>query len=162
MEIFLLFAKLFEFPTQTVSVRLHLLIVHQVCMPLLHLPMPNEYFIHVICQLMFGQQKWYGINNIRKIMFDINMYGSSDLPNNVTYCNWRTGMVFNLMVQKNYKYLITINCQFYSTLPVGHHLRCLPIAHQTFQSPWRPHTLGVWSPHHTKKRWKEYNIEPLN
>ena len=28
-------------------------------------------------------------------MFDINMYDLSDLPNKVTYCNWRTGMVFN-------------------------------------------------------------------
>ena len=28
-------------------------------------------------------------------MFDINMYNLSDLPNNVTYCNWRIRMVFN-------------------------------------------------------------------
>ena len=28
-------------------------------------------------------------------MFDINMYNLSDLPNKVTYCNWRIGMVFN-------------------------------------------------------------------
>ena len=28
-------------------------------------------------------------------MYDINMYDLSDLPNKVTYCNWRTGMVFN-------------------------------------------------------------------
>ena len=27
-------------------------------------------------------------------MFDINMYDLSDLPNKVTYCIWRTGMVF--------------------------------------------------------------------
>ena len=28
-------------------------------------------------------------------MFDINIYNLSDLPNKVTYCNWRIGMVFN-------------------------------------------------------------------
>ena len=28
-------------------------------------------------------------------MFDINMYDLSDLPNKFTYCNWRTGMVFD-------------------------------------------------------------------
>ena len=26
-------------------------------------------------------------------MFDINMYNLSDLPNKVSYCNWRTGIV---------------------------------------------------------------------
>ena len=31
-------------------------------------------------------------------MFDISMYDLSDLPNKVTYCNWRIGMV--LMLQK--------------------------------------------------------------
>ena len=44
----------------------------------------------------------YGINNIWKIMFDINMYNLFDLPNKVTYCNWRTGMVFNNGTE-NYK-----------------------------------------------------------
>ena len=34
-------------------------------------------------------------------MFDINMYNLSDLPNKVTYCNWRIGMVFN--GTENYK-----------------------------------------------------------
>ena len=28
-------------------------------------------------------------------MFDIYMYNLSDLPNKVTYSNWRIGMVFN-------------------------------------------------------------------
>ena len=28
-------------------------------------------------------------------MFDINIYDLSDLPNKVTYCLWRTGLVFN-------------------------------------------------------------------
>ena len=28
-------------------------------------------------------------------MSDINMYNSSDLPNKVTYCSWRIGMVGN-------------------------------------------------------------------
>ena len=28
-------------------------------------------------------------------MFDINMYNLSDLPNKVTYCNWRMRMEFN-------------------------------------------------------------------
>ena len=31
-------------------------------------------------------------------MFNINMYDLSDLPNKVTYCNRRTGMVFNYIV----------------------------------------------------------------
>ena len=34
-------------------------------------------------------------------MFDINMFNLSDLPNKVTYCNWRIGMVFN--GTENYK-----------------------------------------------------------
>ena len=28
-------------------------------------------------------------------MFDISMYDFPDLPNKITYCNWRIGMVFN-------------------------------------------------------------------
>ena len=35
-------------------------------------------------------------------MFDVNMYDLSDLPERVTYCNWRTGKVFNDTV--NYKF----------------------------------------------------------
>ena len=42
---------------------------------LLQVYMPNEYFIHVIYLLMF----------------DINMYNLSNLPNKVSYCNWRIG-----------------------------------------------------------------------
>ena len=34
-------------------------------------------------------------------MININMYDLSDSPNKVSYCNWRTGMVFNGTV--NYK-----------------------------------------------------------
>ena len=66
-------------------------------MQLLQLRRPNEYFIHVIYLLISPKETvWslYGINNIRKIMFDINMYDLSDIPNKVTYCNWRDGMVF--------------------------------------------------------------------
>ena len=37
-------------------------------------------------------------------MFDINMYNLSDLPNKITYCNWRIGMVFN----RTENYLTTI------------------------------------------------------
>ena len=32
---------------------------------------------------------------VEYIMFDISMYDLSGLPNKVTYCNWRIGMVFN-------------------------------------------------------------------
>ena len=53
-------------------------------------------------------------------MFYINMYDLSDLPNKVTYCNWRTGMVFN----DTYKYKFSHNhniVNFISTRPVGDH-----------------------------------------
>ena len=36
---------------------------------------------------------WYKYYS--KIMFNIDMYDLSVLLNKVTYCNWRTGMVFN-------------------------------------------------------------------
>ena len=39
-------------------------------------------------------------------MFDINMYDSSDLSNKVTYCNWRTGMVFKDLMRSKWK-----NCE---------------------------------------------------
>ena len=50
-------------------------------------------------------------------MFDINMYDVSDLTNKVTYCNWRTGMVFN--GTENYKLFYNHNIvNFISTRPV--------------------------------------------
>ena len=53
-------------------------------------------------------------------MFDINMYDLSVLPNMVTYCNWRTGMVFN--GTKNYKFSHHHNIFiFMSTRLVGDH-----------------------------------------
>ena len=53
-------------------------------------------------------------------MFDINMYDLSDLPNKVTYCNWRTGMVFN--GTENYKFSHNHNnVNSRSTRPVGNH-----------------------------------------
>ena len=39
-------------------------------------------------------------------MFDISMYDLSDLPNKITYCNWRIEMV--LMIQKIISTLTTI------------------------------------------------------
>ena len=39
-------------------------------------------------------------------MFDISMPDLSDLPNKVTYCNWRTKLC--LMAQKIINYLTTI------------------------------------------------------
>ena len=51
-------------------------------------------------------------------MFDINMYDLSDVPNKVTYCNWRTGMVFN--DTENFKLSHTHNIvNFISTRLVG-------------------------------------------
>ena len=53
-------------------------------------------------------------------MFDISMYDLSDLPNKVTYCNWRIGMV--LMLQKMIKFSHHHNIvNFISTRPVGDH-----------------------------------------
>ena len=53
-------------------------------------------------------------------MFDINMYDLSDLRNKVTYCNWRTGMVFNSTY--NYKFSHNPNIvNLISTRPVGDH-----------------------------------------
>ena len=53
-------------------------------------------------------------------MFLLIMYDLSDLPNNVTYCNWRTVMVFN--DTENYKFshnhnIVNVN----STRTVGDH-----------------------------------------
>ena len=51
-------------------------------------------------------------------MFYINMYDLSDLPDKVTYCNWRTGMVFN--DTEKYKLSHNLNIvNFISTRPVG-------------------------------------------
>ena len=48
------------------------------------------------------------------------MYDSSDLPNKVTYCNWRTGMVLN--DTENYKWSHNHNiANFISTPQVGNH-----------------------------------------
>ena len=44
-------------------------------------------------------------------MFDINMY---DLQNKVTYCNWRTGMVFN--DTENYKLSILFPLARWATI----------------------------------------------
>ena len=53
-------------------------------------------------------------------MFDINMYDLSDLPNKGTYCNWRTGMVFN--GTENYEFSHNHNIvNFISTGPVDDH-----------------------------------------
>ena len=55
-------------------------------------------------------------------MFDINMYNLYDLPNKVTYCNWRIGMVFNNGTE-NYK------------VSHNHNIIVFPINHQNSQSP---------------------------
>ena len=53
-------------------------------------------------------------------MFDIHMYDLSDLPNKVTYYNWRSGMVFN--DTENYKFSHNHNIvNFIFPLPVGDH-----------------------------------------
>ena len=67
-------------------------------------------------------------------MCDISMYDLS-VPNKITYCNWRIGMVFN--GAENYKFSHHHNIvNFISTRPVGDQpLKCFPIAHQHFQSP---------------------------
>ena len=49
-------------------------------------------------------------------MFDINMY---DLSNKVTYCNWRTGMMFNDI--ENYKLSHNHNIFFFFNSPMGDH-----------------------------------------
>ena len=41
-------------------------------------------------------------------MFGINMYSLSDLPNKVTYCTWRTRMVFN-GISSNMAILVATN-----------------------------------------------------
>ena len=53
-------------------------------------------------------------------MFDINMYDLSDLPNKVTYCYWRTGMVFNGTENDKCSHNNDI-VNFISTSPVGDH-----------------------------------------
>ena len=48
------------------------------------------------------------------------MYDLSDLPNKVTSCNWRTGMLFN--ETENYKLSHNHNIvNFISSCPVGDH-----------------------------------------
>ena len=90
-------------------------------MQLLQPCMPNEYFIHVICLLIFPTETvWsmFGITNLENV--DINMYDLSDLPNKVTYCNRRTEMVFN--DTEDYKFSYNDNIvNFISTRPVGDH-----------------------------------------
>ena len=55
-------------------------------------------------------------------MLDINMYDLTDLANKVTYCNWRTGMVFNGTEKSKYKLSHNHNIgNFISTRPVGDH-----------------------------------------
>ena len=53
-------------------------------------------------------------------MFDINMYDLSDLSNKVTYCNWKTGMVFNGTENKKNSHNHNI-VNFILTRPVGEH-----------------------------------------
>ena len=53
-------------------------------------------------------------------MYDINMYDSSDLPNKVTYCNFRTGMVFNGTENDKLSHNYNI-VNFIYTRPVGDH-----------------------------------------
>ena len=54
------------------------------------------------------------------ILFDINMYDFSDLPNKVANCNWRTGMVFN--GTENYIFSHNHNIvNFIPTRTVGDH-----------------------------------------
>ena len=53
-------------------------------------------------------------------MFDINMYDLSDLPNKVTYCNWRTRMVFNDTEHFQFSHNHNI-FNFMSTRHVGDH-----------------------------------------
>ena len=53
-------------------------------------------------------------------MFDISMYDLSDLPNKITYCNWRIGMVFNGTENDKFSHHHNI-VNFISTHPVGDH-----------------------------------------
>ena len=53
-------------------------------------------------------------------MFDISMYDLSDLPNKVTYCNWRIGMVFNGTENDKFSHHHNI-VNFISTRPVVDH-----------------------------------------
>ena len=50
-------------------------------------------------------------------MFDISMY---DLPNKITYCNWRIRMFFNGTVNNKFSHHHNI-VNFISTRPVGDH-----------------------------------------
>ena len=53
-------------------------------------------------------------------MFDINMDDLTDLPNKITYCNWRIRMVFNgTEYDKLSHHHNIVNC--ISTRPVGDH-----------------------------------------
>ena len=51
--------------------------------------------------------------------FDISMYDLSDLPNKITYCNWRIGMVFNGTKNEQLYHHNIVN--FISTRLVGNH-----------------------------------------
>ena len=50
----------------------------------------------------------------------MNMYDSSEIPNKATYCNWKTGMVFNGTENYTFSHNHTI-FNFISTHPVGDH-----------------------------------------
>ena len=50
-------------------------------------------------------------------MFDISMYDLSDLPNKITCCNWRIGMVFNGTENDKFSHHHNI-VNFISTRPV--------------------------------------------
>ena len=48
------------------------------------------------------------------------MYDLSDLPNKVTYCNWRIAMVFNATENDKFSHYHNI-VNFIFTRPVGDH-----------------------------------------
>ena len=71
-------------------------------------------------------------------MFDINMYDLSDVPNKVTYCNWRTEMVFN--DTENYKLSHNQNIfNFTSTRPGA------TIERHSNSPPTFPIATGEWA-----------------
>ena len=79
--------------------------------------MPNEYFIHVICLLSFPTEMVWS-------MYGINMYDLSDLPNKVTYSNWKTGMLLNRT--KKYKFSHNHNINLQSPRASGRPLNAHP------------------------------------
>ena len=53
--------------------------------------------------------------------------------NHKTYCNWRTGMVFIMVIgTENNKFSHTHNIVNFIPPAGGRPLKCLPIAHQIF------------------------------